>query len=55
MTLFMMLWASRPHIWSISSGVRALLGILLTNICVSSKPSPDSMSASAIAEPSPPP
>jgi hypothetical protein len=47
--------AVSPHISSISSGVFALLGMRSTCICSSWNASPAPTSASAIAEPSPPP
>lgn len=50
-----MCWAESSHIWSISSGVRALLGMRRTYICWSVKASPDSARMSAMAEPMPPP
>lgn len=50
-----MSWAVRPHILSISAGVLADFGMRLTNICSRVKPSPDCVSASAMAEPRPPP
>ena len=47
--------AVRLHILSISAGVFADLGMRLTYICSSVKPSPDWVRASAMAEPRPPP
>lgn len=47
--------AVRLHICSISAGVLALLGIRRTYICSSVNASPLAVSASATAEPSPPP